>query len=37
MPSDLEIVVGPTIPEKLPAGYAEATAKYSPNVRIFPS
>jgi hypothetical protein len=34
MPADLEIVVGPTIPEKLPVGYAEATAKYSDNVRV---
>jgi hypothetical protein len=33
-PADLQIVVGPTIPEKLPAGYVEATAKYSKNVRV---
>jgi hypothetical protein len=26
MPADLEIVVGPTIPQKLPVGYVEATA-----------
>jgi hypothetical protein len=34
MPADLEITIGPTIPEKPPAGYAEATAKYSHNVRV---
>ncbi|MBV8772469.1 MAG: DUF1329 domain-containing protein [Deltaproteobacteria bacterium] len=34
MPPDLKIVVGPTVAEKLPAGYAEATAKYSSNVRV---
>jgi len=34
MPADLEIVVGPTIPEKLPVGYLEATAKYSDKVRV---
>jgi len=34
MPAELKIVVGPTIPEKLPAGYAQATAKYSDNVRV---
>jgi Protein of unknown function (DUF1329) len=34
MPPDVQMVVGPTVPEKLPAGYAQATAKYSPNVRI---
>jgi hypothetical protein len=34
MPADMEIVVGPTIAEKLPRGYREATEKYSPNVRV---
>jgi Protein of unknown function (DUF1329) len=34
MPADLEIVVGPTIPQKLPVGYVEATAKYSDKVRL---
>jgi Protein of unknown function (DUF1329) len=34
VPADVEIVVGPTIPEKLPVGYTEATAKYSHNVRV---
>ena len=34
MPADLEIVVGPTLPEKLPLGYVQATAKYSGNVRV---
>ena len=34
LPADVQIVVGPTIPEKLPAGYAEATRKYSGNVRV---
>jgi len=34
IPPDLKIIVGATIPEKLPVGYGEATAKYSGNVRI---
>jgi Protein of unknown function (DUF1329) len=34
LPADVQIVVGPTIPEKLPAGYTEATRKYSGNVRV---
>ncbi len=34
MPAALQIVVGPTIPVKLPVGYTEATAKYSHNVRV---
>ncbi len=34
MPLDIEIVVGPTIPEKLPARYIEATEKYSRNVQV---
>ena len=34
MPAELEIVVGPTVPVKLPSGYAEATAKYSSKVKI---
>jgi hypothetical protein len=34
IPPDLEIVVGSSIPEKLPTGYAEATAKYSRKVRV---
>jgi hypothetical protein len=34
MPPDIEIVVGPTIAEKLPRGYLEATEKYSPDVRV---
>ena len=34
VPPEVQIVVGPTIPEKLPAGYANATRKYSGNVRV---
>jgi hypothetical protein len=34
MPADLRIIVGPTVPEKLPVEYTQATAKYSKNVRI---
>jgi hypothetical protein len=34
MPPDIQIVVGPTIAEKLPLGYLEATEKYSSNVRV---
>jgi Protein of unknown function (DUF1329) len=34
VPPDVQIVVGPTVPEKLPAGYAEATRKYSGSVRV---
>ena len=34
IPPDLKIIVGATIPEKLPVGYTEATTKYSGNVRI---
>jgi hypothetical protein len=34
MPADIEIVVGPTIPVRLPHGYTEATTKYSRNVRV---
>jgi hypothetical protein len=34
MPPDIEIVIGPTIPEKMPAGYSEATERYSSNVKI---
>jgi hypothetical protein len=34
MPSDLEIVVGPTVPEQLPIGYTKATVRYSPDVRV---
>jgi hypothetical protein len=34
MPPDIEIVVGPTVTEKLPSGYSEASAKYSRNVQV---
>jgi hypothetical protein len=34
MPPDIEIVIGPTIPEKMPAAYNEATERYSGNVEI---
>jgi len=34
VPPDVQIVMGPTIPAKLPAGYAEATRKYSGSVRV---
>jgi hypothetical protein len=34
MPSDLEIVVGPTTPARLPLRYEQATARYSDNVRV---
>src|SRR5207302_7653466 len=34
MPPDIEIVVGPTIPQKPPARYAEATEKYSRTVQV---
>src|SRR5207244_4239804 len=34
MPPDIQMVVGPTIAEKLPLGYLEATEKYSSNVRV---
>src|SRR5581483_6066863 len=32
--ADIEIVIGPTVPEKMPAGYSEATERYSSNVKI---
>jgi hypothetical protein len=34
MPPDIQIVIGPTIREKMPAGYNEATERYSGNVEI---
>jgi hypothetical protein len=34
MPSDVQMVVGPTIIHPLPKGYVEATEKYSSQVRI---
>jgi hypothetical protein len=34
MPPDIEIVIGPTIPEKMPAVYNEAAERYSGNVEI---
>jgi hypothetical protein len=34
MPTDIEVVIGPTIPERLPAGYTEATERYSGTVKV---
>jgi len=34
MPADIKINIGPTITERPPSGYAEATARYSGNVRV---
>jgi len=34
MPADIEMVIGPTLPEKMPARYNEATERYSDNVEI---
>jgi hypothetical protein len=34
MPTDVEIVVGPMVSEKLPVRYTEATAKYSHDVEV---
>jgi Protein of unknown function (DUF1329) len=34
MPADIEIVLGPTIPERLPEGYTEATSRYSGKVEV---
>jgi hypothetical protein len=36
MPSDVAITVGPTVIQRLPDGYEEATAKYSGAVKIVP-
>lgn len=34
MPPDVEMVIGPTIPERMPAHYYEATERYSGNVEV---
>ena len=34
MPADIEMVIGPTVPEKMPSRYNEATERYSGNVEI---
>ncbi|MBV8453898.1 MAG: DUF1329 domain-containing protein [Deltaproteobacteria bacterium] len=34
MPADIAMVIGPTTSEKMPAGYNEATKRYSRNVEI---
>src|SRR6516164_169195 len=34
MPADIEMVIGPTVPEQMPARYKEATEQYSSKVEI---